>query len=285
VLIERQLRIRTLSTKKTVGVLSTLFLLGFVFSLAMVSLLRIQLYPVFIAADQTSTTLPNVPSLITADPASTTPPDVPGVAADQGTTSPDVPTRTTENFDTLDSDNRRLLITSTAKQVLGLAVDRWVGLGGVLAVSSYPELGYDLFAEGIREDPGLGERSMFQKISGSGAIYAESEQFTFLTLPGSVAVLYYSGSLYVVAFGMAAITLILMSVELTFSRLLRNPVLLSVSGLAMANVVCQLNFPYLAGVFFAQLLVTLLFIWALQTVSTLRTLQTVLASPRKRPLS
>ena len=243
-----------------------MFLLGFVFSLAMVSLLRLQVYPVGVAAD----------------PPSATPPDAPGVAVDQGPPSPDVPKQTTETFNTVDSDTRRVLITSTAKQVLGLAVDRWVGLGGVLAVASYPELGYDLLAVGIREDPGLGESSLYQRISGADAIYAESEQFTFLTLPGSVAVLYYSGSLYVVAFGMAAITLILMSVELTFSRLIGNPVLSSVSGLAMANVVCQLNFPYLAGVFLVQLLVTLLFIWALQTAPILRPRQTVLTSTRKR---
>ena len=35
----------------------------------------------------------------------------------------------------------------------------------------------------------------------------------------------------------------------------------------MANVVCQLNFPYLGLIIFLQLWVALFFIWVLQTIS------------------
>lgn len=261
-LIERGLKIKTRYPKGVIAAVSALFLVGFFISVVAVSLVRIQIYPVVVEATPTSAVSPSVP----------------GAAVNQGATNSNVPERTTQSFDSLDSDTRKIIVESTVKQVLGLAVDRWIGLGGVLAVASQPGLGQDLFIDGLREDPGVGERAMFQEISGSGAIYAESEQFTFLTIPGSVAVLYYSGSLYVVGFGMAAVTLLLMGVELTFSRLIGNPLLSSVSGLVMANTVCQLNFPYLAGTFLMQLLVALVFLWAIQTASGSKKLRAAFSS-------
>jgi hypothetical protein len=274
VLIERRLKLRMPSKKKTMGALSLLFLFAFVVSLASVSLLRLQVYPT-ITVTPTSTTIQETTNVV--EERSPT-----NLGAQRGgdgnAVRSDAPQRSTGTLTSADQDTRRALLINTTGKVLRLSVDRWIGLGGVLAVSSYPELGHDLLAKGIREDPATGENSLYQRISGADDIYEESEQFTFLALAGSVAVLAYSGSLYVVAFGMAAITLIVVSVELTFSRLIGNPVLLSVSGLAMANIVSQLNFPYLAGIFLAKLLVTLLFIWALQASPTLGRVQTVLAA-------
>ena len=97
-------------------------------------------------------------------------------------------------------------------------------------------------------------------------MYAESDQTTFMTLPGIVAILSFSGSLFVVATGMFFIVFFLILVEIVQSRAIGNPFVASIAGLAMATTAVELNFPLLAVWFFVELLATLLFIWAAQTV-------------------
>lgn len=167
-----------------------------------------------------------------------------------------------------ESDTEELIVDTQAawmtRQVLGLAVDRWTGLEGIMAVSSYPGLGRELLLQGILEDPNTGEGSIYQRVAGAEKIYAESERTTFLTLPGSAAILLFSGSPLVVLLGMGTVASLLMLVECAIRRLLGNPFLASVSGLLMAYAVADLNFPYLGAIFLAQLATTLLFIWVLQ---------------------
>lgn len=152
--------------------------------------------------------------------------------------------------------NRR----NMAIQVANLFVDRWIGMEGVLAVSAHPHLGYALFLDGIREDPRKGNYSKYQLIAKSG--YKESERFTFLTLPGIVAVLFYSGSFLTVLLGMIIATIVMIGTEVAASRWVGNPFLLSMTGFAMTHVVCQVNFLYLTMIFFLQLWVALAVIWA-----------------------
>lgn len=151
-------------------------------------------------------------------------------------------------------------------QISWLFIYRWIGMEGVLVVSAHPETGMKLFYEGITENPKKGIHTLYQKIA--KPFYRESKKFTFLTLPGIVGVLLYSGSLIVVISGMITIALLMIVTEVGASRCVGNPFLLSVIGLAMANVICQLNFPYLAGVFFAQLWVALAFIWFIQRLGS-----------------
>lgn len=153
-------------------------------------------------------------------------------------------------------------VASMNNQLINLIVRRWVGLEGVLAVSSHANLGADLFLDSIREDPRKGNHSLYQLISKSP--YEESESFTFLTLPGIIAILYYSGSLLIVFAGVIFVLLLMFVTEWFALRVTGNLFLQSVVGMAMANVVCQLNFPYLGAVFFAQLWVAIGFIWLLQ---------------------
>lgn len=160
-------------------------------------------------------------------------------------------------------------ISGMARQVLGLAVDRWTGIEGVMAVSSYPGLGWELLLRGVFEDPNTGEGAIYQRTSGAGEIYAKSEQTTFLTLPGSAAILLFSGSFLVVLLGMGIVAALLVLIECAIVRLLGNPFLASVSGMLMAYVVVDLNFPYLAAVFFVELAATLFCIWLLQAGTNL----------------
>lgn len=141
------------------------------------------------------------------------------------------------------------------RQVPFLVVHRWVGLEGMLAVTAHSGTSLGLFADALMESPKVGGAGLYQRIAGSA--YAPSQQFTFLTLPGVLAVLAYSGSLVVVFLGAATVCALLMATEAFAARSTGNPYLLAVAGAAMAYVASNLNFPYLAAVFMAELWVTL----------------------------
>lgn len=151
---------------------------------------------------------------------------------------------------TLDAERQKYLRDMLA-QLPWLVVNRWVGLEAVLAISSHPGKGQTLFLEAMREDPKRGVDTIFQRIAGAG--YGQSERFTFLTLAGASAVLYYSGSLAVVALGMLALTGVLLATEALVRRSTGNPFVASLAGIAMAYTATQLTFPYLAAIFFLEL--------------------------------
>lgn len=166
------------------------------------------------------------------------------------------------------ANSAAVYIPQMMQQLPWLIVGRWVGLEGVLAVSSYPATGAQLLMQGVTEKPRLGNTSLYQNIA--HASYKETQQFSFLTLPGIAGVLLYSGSALLVGGGLAVVTLLLIGAELVIEAWLPNPFLLSVTAVAMANVVCQLNFPYLTFVFFIELAVTLVGIWVCENLSSKR---------------
>jgi hypothetical protein len=124
-----------------------------------------------------------------------------------------------------------------------LFTDRWVGIEGVMAVTSFREVGSDLFLQGVLEDPNSGVNSIYQYISNS--FYKELEGFTFLTLPGFGAVLLYSGSKVIVFITTFIIGALAHFVEHIARKASRNPFLVSLASAAVANSLCQMNFPYL----------------------------------------
>ncbi len=160
----------------------------------------------------------------------------------------------------------RPAVVGMTKQVLGLSVDRWTGLEGVLTVTSHTDLGSNRLLEVVKEDPSKGESSIYQGVSGANKVYAESERTTFMTLPGIVGILGFSGSLLVVAAGMFSAALLLIVVEMIYMRAIGGPFVASVAGLAMATTAVELNFPQLTVWFFAELFATLSFVWLMQTV-------------------
>jgi hypothetical protein len=153
-------------------------------------------------------------------------------------------------------------IRGSLQEVSKLFVDRWIGLEGVMAVSSYPGLSIGLLAEALRS-PKQGNASLYQVISNSG--YEISERFSFGALPGIVSILFYSGSLVVVGIGAMLITLLMIGTEIAALRFTANPFFTSIVALGMANVACQVQFLYLAGVYVAQLWVATIFVWVLCT--------------------
>lgn len=156
------------------------------------------------------------------------------------------------------------VIHTIKKQVPLLLTHRWVGLEGVLAVSSAPERSPALLAQALRESPKLAGQSLFQRVAQTRYLSENPAQFVFLGNAGPIAVFWFSGSLALVFFGMAAVGVAALATEVGAGRLTGNPFLLAVAGAALANVVVQTTFFYLTLVFLLQLWVGIGFIAALQ---------------------
>lgn len=76
-----------------------------------------------------------------------------------------------------------------------LFIDRWVGIEGVLAVSSYPKLDWDLFATALREKYNENETSFYDNnFITSSYIYTDKTKHHFISLPGIIAFFFYPGS-------------------------------------------------------------------------------------------
>jgi hypothetical protein len=79
-----------------------------------------------------------------------------------------------------------------------LIIDRWVGMEGVMAVSSSKRLGWDIWSESWREEFQEGQLSLYDRIfidSPYNDPRIDKTKHHFVSLPGMVAFLYYPGSL------------------------------------------------------------------------------------------
>ena len=133
-----------------------------------------------------------------------------------------------------------------------------------MAVTAHDALGTELLGTVLTESPDTGERAIYQRIARAETIYRERADYTFLTLPGLLAVLSLSGSLLFVLLGMALATGVIVVTEDTLRRFNPNPFLASVAGMAMAVEVTQINFAYLALIFYFLLTMSLLVLTMLE---------------------
>lgn len=135
-----------------------------------------------------------------------------------------------------------------------LVIVRWVGLDGVLAISSRERrLGLPLFRQALVESPAMGIDALFQRAAGARAVYPRSTRVVFMTIPGPVAFAAFSGS----RSWCFAILLVLVVagalLEYLAARLTANPAVGAVAGVALAYLVVQLNFPRTLLVFVIEL--------------------------------
>jgi hypothetical protein len=123
-----------------------------------------------------------------------------------------------------------------------LLIDRWTGLEGVMATVSYPEKRWYLLAEAAAQRRSYGTVDVYtRKISGSTFSEDDAKTYHFASLAGPVAFFYFSGSLAVVFAGMAFISLLMSATELFWRWLVRDRVLVAMSGLYLALVVMQFS--------------------------------------------
>ena len=151
-------------------------------------------------------------------------------------------------------------------EVPQLVVQRWIGLEGVLSVGALPDRSPRLLLQALAESPKAGMDSLYQRAAQTRYRVDDKRSFIFLTNAGPVAVLLFSGSLAIVALGMAALTLVLLATEEAAARWTGNPFLLAVSGAALANVVSQTTFFYLTVIFLLQMWLAFAVIGALPRI-------------------
>jgi len=91
-------------------------------------------------------------------------------------------------------------------KLVTLIMDRWVGMEGVMAVSSYPGLGWDLWREVWEEKYSDHGTSLYdRKISKSQYLRHDLSNRHFISLPGVLAFFYYPGSYGFLFLGMLAL--------------------------------------------------------------------------------
>jgi hypothetical protein len=124
-------------------------------------------------------------------------------------------------------------------KIVSLAVDRWIGLEGVMAVVAYQPKNIKLFKDALLERRNIESATIYQNVSMSHYRWTDATTWQFATLPGAAAFFYLSGSKLLVFFGMFVFVLIMQFAELLVFKLTLNPLLCSFVGVTMANGISQ----------------------------------------------
>jgi hypothetical protein len=172
-----------------------------------------------------------------------------------------------------------LRVKHMRRQLSNMVIGRWIGLEGVMAVAT-ADRGPSAFNRVLKEDPNLGLRSSFQQVAGVG--YNELDDFTFMTVPGFVAVAAWSGSVPLIALAGALVAFVLIITEAGLRRLRFHAFTIAFTGCVLANAACQMNFPYLALIFLLEMWVALAAIGMFLNVVSRGFLQTALPADSPR---
>ncbi|MHB8108419.1 MAG: hypothetical protein ACYDHW_00130 [Syntrophorhabdaceae bacterium] len=130
---------------------------------------------------------------------------------------------------------RSKAIDSMIKTSLPLLIDRWVGIEGLMAVSSYPGLGWELFRRAWRERFSLSGTSLYD-VTFIRSPYLEYDLslFHFISLPGMIAFFWYPGSILFLFFAMLIAYLIAAAFEITVFKLSGSIIVCSLIGQVIA---------------------------------------------------
>ena len=134
---------------------------------------------------------------------------------------------------------------STSTKILIL--DRWVGIEGIMAVSSYPKLGWDLWKNAWKEkylDYGTSFYDL--KIASSGYSKMDFSKHHFISLPGILAFFYYPGSFIFLFLSMLLAGALAAVIEITVYKLSDSNVILC-SLIAQVVAYRYANFGYVPG--------------------------------------
>lgn len=86
-------------------------------------------------------------------------------------------------------------LQTTQDMTRPLFIDRWVGIEGVMAVTSYPYLGWDLWRDALEESYNENETSFYDNnLIESPYIDTDKSAHHFISLPGIIAFFFYPGS-------------------------------------------------------------------------------------------
>lgn len=118
------------------------------------------------------------------------------------------------------------ITVGTYISTVSLFIDRWVGIEGVMSVSSYPNLSWDLLKKIINEKAESAGTSFYDTEIGR-SVYSKSDltKQHHITLPGIVAFLFYPGSYMFLILGLIIISILCALSEALVKTITFNPVL------------------------------------------------------------
>lgn len=165
-----------------------------------------------------------------------------------------------------------LLGISVAEIVRGvsrLAVDRWIGLEGVMAVSAYPIKNMDLFLDALQERRERGRFDLFTKdICQTVVADIDAEKIQYATIPGGIAFMYFTGSLWAVLVGMMCLTCLMLALERGAYLLTHNPYFCAFWSMGAAQTVASFGMGVgQRAIFLVVCFIAMALIWVVQTIS------------------
>lgn len=154
-------------------------------------------------------------------------------------------------------------------QFLLLISERWIGLEGVMSTSSYAGLGVDLFKQGWLDMPSYERKPVYERVANSiyfSPDYPSGNKYNFISIPGLVAMLHYSGSLVVVGFGMFILLAVFSLGEYLIFKALHNPFILSLYGMIVAMMLHQFGGLYVNLIQVFEIGSMMLFLWGIKHI-------------------
>lgn len=132
------------------------------------------------------------------------------------------------------------IATSPLMNIVSLALTRFVGIEGIMAMQSYSDKDQELFYRALVEKRNMNSPTLYQDVAQSTYRYSDMNVWQFATLPGIIAFLYYSGSVLFVFLGMAVVGALLLFLEVVLARVTgHNFILVSVVMVSISSTVAQ----------------------------------------------
>lgn len=151
-----------------------------------------------------------------------------------------------------------------------LLSERWIGLEGVMSTSSYPFVGGDLFKQGWLDMPSYKQKPVYERVANSIYIspnYPNADKYNFLSTPGLVAMLHFSGSLTIVGFGVFIILAFFSLCEYLIYITLKNPFVLSLYGMIIAMMLHQFGGLYVNLIQIFEIGFFMVLLWGIKYAS------------------
>lgn len=147
--------------------------------------------------------------------------------------------RTVQYADRQSVDAEAFNLNKVITQVNRLIIDRWIGAEGAMVAQSNDNNGQKLFLDLLTEKNEPGKVLEYQWISNSIYTGVDLEIFQTGTIPGAVGFLFFSGSLLIVALGMAILGFLMIGFERIIYKITRNVFLVAHLGIWLANAIAQ----------------------------------------------
>lgn len=152
-----------------------------------------------------------------------------------------------ENLLGFSTQRPKITLSGTSYNTNILILDRWVGIEGTIAVSSYPKLGWDLWKQAWKEKYSNQGTSFYDlEIASSGYTKMDFYKHHFISLPGILAFFYYPGSFAFLFVTMFLAGTLAAAIEISIYKLSGSNVILT-SLLAQVVASRYAHFGYVPG--------------------------------------